>query len=82
MVLLQGGDLPFWITSQERLDTKFSQYDEMQLKDKKNAELISNIESADVDISVFKGNRVGDLQDIYCKKYISVKKIIRKEREK
>ena len=67
MVFLQDGDLPFWMTSQERLDKKFIQYDQMQLKDKEKAELINNIESSDVDIPVLKGNRVGDLQDIYCK---------------
>ena len=29
MVLQEDGDLPFWMTPQELVDTKFSQYDEL-----------------------------------------------------
>ena len=44
--------------------------------------MLGNIKSAGVDIYLVKGNRVVELQDIDRKKYISVTKIIRKERVK
>ena len=64
MVFQEGGDVPLWKTTQERVATKFSQYDDTQLKDKKKSELIGNLNSAGVDISVVKGKRVGYMQDI------------------
>ena len=48
----------------ERVDKKFSQFEEPQLKDNTKAKLLSNLKSAGVDIHVVKGNKVGDLQDI------------------
>ena len=78
-MLFQWEDiLPFWMTPQERLAKKFSQYDELQLEDKTKDELLGNLKSAGVDISVVCGKRVGYLQDIYYKNLISVTNIIRK----
>ena len=70
VVLQEGGILPFWMNPQERVDTKFSQYYQTQLKDKTQAELLSNLKVVGVDISGVKGKRVGKPQDIYRKIYI------------
>ena len=43
MVFQEGDNVPLWMTPQERVDKKFSQYDWTKLKDKTNAELLSNI---------------------------------------
>ena len=66
------------MTPQERISTKFSQYDNMQLKDKTNDKLLGIIKSAGVDSSVVEENRVGEMQDIDLKNYIYAIKIIRK----
>ena len=79
MALQDDGDVPFWITPQERVVTKFSQCYEPQLKDKTEAELIGDIKSAGIDISIVKGNRVGQLQDVSHEKTIYVTKRIMKE---
>ena len=65
MVFQEGGYIPFCITPQETVVTNTSNYYELQLKGKKKAELLSNLKSADVDIYIVKGYRVGDMQDIY-----------------
>ena len=67
MAFQLGGGVTFWMDPQERIDTPFSHYDELQLKEKTKAELIGNIKSSGVDISVVKGERVGELQNIFCK---------------
>ena len=74
MVFQEGSDVPLWMTPQERVATKFSQYNEPQLKDKTKAYLLGNIKSYGVDISVVKEERVGGMQDISRKKMISVTK--------
>ena len=80
MVLQEGGDVPLWITTQERVVTKFSQCDDPQLKYKTKSELLGNIKSAGVGITVVKGKRVGQLQDIDHKTFIPVTNRIKKER--
>ena len=82
MVIQEGGNVPLWVTPQGDIAMNFGEYGEPQLKDKTKAELLGNIKSAGVDIYLVKGNRVVELQDIDRKKYISVTKIIRKERVK
>ena len=82
MLLQDGSDVPLWMTPQERGSNKFSQYDDKSLKDNKKDELIGNIKSTGIYISVVKGKRVGDLQDISRDNYISVTNIISKERMK
>ena len=72
MLFQEGRYIPLWTTPQEHVATKFGQYDDMQLKDKTDSELLGNLKRAGVYIYVVKGNRVGDMQDIYCKKMISV----------
>ena len=64
MELKEGGYVPFYMTSQEHVSTKSSHYDEPQLKDKIKAKLLGNFKGDDEDISVAKGERVGELQDI------------------
>ena len=64
MLLQEGGDVPLWMTPQDHVATYFSQYDEPQLKDKTKTELLGNLQSAGVDISVVKEKRVGELQYI------------------
>ena len=61
MVFQEGGDVPLYMTPQERVPKHFGNYDELQLKDKTKSEFLGNIKHAGVDISV------GDLQDISCK---------------
>ena len=78
MVLQEDRNVPFWMTPQERISTKFSQYDNMQLKDKTNDKLLGIIKIAGVDSSVVEENRVGQMQDIDLKNYIYAIKIIRK----
>ena len=63
---------------QEIVVTKFSQYDDPQLKDKTKDELLGNIKSDSVDISVMKGNMVGDIQVVSYSKMISITMLIRK----
>ena len=58
MIFQEGGDVPFWMTPQERVATKFSQYDEPQLKDKTKDEFIGNLKSSGVGIYVLKWNIV------------------------
>ena len=83
MLLKQGGDVPFQITPQQSVDTQFSHYYELQIIDNTKAELLGNIKSSTVDISVVKGKWVGYMQDIsHDRKYISVQIILRKERVK
>ena len=79
MVFQEGGNVPFWMKPQYRISMKFRQCDETQLKDNTKAELLGNLNSAGMHISVVRGNRVGYMQDIYHEKYISVTK---KKREK
>ena len=72
MLFQESGDVPFWMTPQDSVAKTFSQYDDLQLKDKTKAELLGNIKSAGVDISVVKGNRLYKIQDISHKNTISV----------
>ena len=58
MVFQEVGDVPLCITPKQCVVTKFSQGDEPQLKDKTNAELLGNIKSSRVDISIVKQKRV------------------------
>ena len=82
MIFQEGGNGTFWMTPQERVGTKFSHYDDMPLKYNIKDELLGNLESAGVYMTVVKGKRVGELQDIYREKLISVTNIIRKKRVK
>ena len=75
IIFQEGGYVTFWMNPQEFIDTKFSQYDDPQLKDKTKADSISNIKSAGVDISVVKGKKVGNLQDVSRKNSFYVTKI-------
>ena len=70
------------MTPQERVDMKFSQYDKLQLKDNKNAALLGNNKTFNMDISAVKGNRLGELNDISRENSISVTNKIRKKRVK
>ena len=76
MVFQEGEDVPLWTTQQERLKKKFSKYDEPQLKYNTKADLLSNLKSSGVDISLVKGKRVVELQYIYPNNCIYVAKII------
>ena len=58
----QGGDVSLWTTPQERISTKFSQYDKPWLNYKNKAKLLVNLKSAGVDIYLVKRRRAGDLQ--------------------
>ena len=78
MLFQEGGNVSFWMNPQERVYTKPIQYDEPCLKDKTNYELIGDLKSACVEISLVKGKRVGDTHYISHKSYISVTKIISK----
>ena len=64
------------------MDTKFSHYNEPQLKDKTKDELLGNIKSAGMYMSAVMGKRVGKLQDIPRENSVYVTKRISKEREK
>ena len=79
MLLKDSNNVPLCMTSQESVVTKFSQYDEPQLKDKTKAELLGDIKSDCVDISIVKGNRVGEMHYIFHKNPISVTNRIMKE---
>ena len=59
MVFQEGDDAPFCITPQDCTVKNFIQCDDTQLKDKTKAQLLGNIKSAGVDISVVKGKMVG-----------------------
>ena len=67
MVFQEGDDVSLWTTPQKRSAMKFSQYYVPQLTDKKQAELLGYLKSAGVNISILKGNKVGELKDIACK---------------
>ena len=82
MVCQECGNVPFWMTPHKRLAMKFGQYDEPQLKDKKNSDLLGDLKSYGMIIFVVKGKRVGELQDFPHKKSISVTNIIRREKVK
>ena len=75
MLLQDGSDVPLWMTPQQRVATNFSQYDDTYVKDKTKYELLSNLKSADVNISVEKVKGVGELQDIYHRNLIYVTNI-------
>ena len=77
MVFQEVGGVPLWMTPQERVATKFSQYDEPQLKDNTKAELLGNLKSSGVYISLLKGKSVDEMQEI-SHKIISVTKRTRK----
>ena len=53
------------MTPQQHIDKKSSQYYEPLLKDKTKDELLGNIKITGVDMSVVKGERLGELQYIY-----------------
>ena len=82
MVLKEGVHGPFWMTPQERVDMKFSQYDKPQLKDNKNAALLGNNKTSNMDMYEVKGNRLGKLKDIARENSISITNKIRKKRVK
>ena len=69
-----GADVPLRMTPQEHLATKFSQYDDPQLKYKAEDELLGNLKSDGVDIYIMKWKRVGELQDSSLKNYNYVTK--------
>ena len=46
---------PFWMTPQERVATNFIQYYDMQLKDKKKADLLVHIKNSGVGVSEVNG---------------------------
>ena len=64
MVFQEGGDVIFWIDPQERVDMKFSQFGDLQLKQNTKSELLGNLKSAGVDISIVKVEMLGQLQYI------------------
>ena len=72
MSLQEGGCVPFWITPQEHVDTKFGQYEEKQLKDTTKYELLVNLKTDGLDIYVVKGKRVCEMQYIPHKNSIFV----------
>ena len=82
MVVQQGGGVLLYMTPQERVDMKFSEFDEPSLKYNTNTELIGNIKITGMDMYVVKLKRVGELQDVSCENFISVKNIMWKERVK
>ena len=45
MVFQEGGDIPLWMTPQERVAIYFSQYTEPLLKDKRKSGLLGNIKT-------------------------------------
>ena len=61
MLLKEVGNDPLCMNPQERVATKCSHYDELPLIDRTKAELIGNIKSDGVDMSVAKGKRVSEL---------------------
>ena len=64
MVFQEGGNVQFWNNPQDCVVTKFSQYDEPQLKDKTKSKLHGNRKSDGVDISIVKGKRVVNMHNI------------------
>ena len=82
MLFQEGGNSPFWMAPQKQTATMFIHYYDLQLKDKTYVDLLGNIKSSGVDISVVKGNMVGELQDIQHKHQISITNRIRKEKVK
>ena len=62
------------VPPQEHADTNFSHYDDISLKYKTKADLLGNIKSSSVDISVVKGKMVGELQVIASENLIYVTK--------
>ena len=64
VVFQQGSDVPFCMTPQQRVSTKFSHYDELSLKDNTKSDLFGNLKSAGMNMSVVKGDMVGELQNI------------------
>ena len=63
MVFQEGDDVPLCMTPQEFTSTKFSHYDELQLKDKTKDELLCRLKRGGVDMYVVEGQIVGKLQD-------------------
>ena len=68
LLLQEGVDVPLCINTQNCVSTNFIQYDQLQLKDNTKAQLLGNLKSSGVDISVVNGKRVGEMQDISRKK--------------
>ena len=82
MVFQEGVSGPFWMTPQDYVSTKSGQCDDPSLKDKTKDKLLGNLKRDVKNISVVKGERVGELQDITREILISVTKILSKERGK
>ena len=82
MVFQEGGNGQFWVNPQERVATKFINYDDLLLKYKTKSDLLDNLKIFLVDMSVLKGERVGELQDISHEILTSVTNIINKKRVK
>ena len=78
MLFQEDSDVPFFMAPQERVSTKFSKYDEPQLKDNTKDNFLGNLKSYCVYISVVKGKKVGELQYISRKNPISVTMTISK----
>ena len=55
MLFQEVSDVTFWITSKERVVTKLSQYDELQLKYNTKSDILVNLKIYGLDISVVKG---------------------------
>ena len=77
MVFREGGNAPLLMTTQKRIATKFSEYDEPLLKYKTRVELLGNLRINGVDMYVVGCKRVGKLQDVFCENLISLINIIR-----
>ena len=82
MVFQEGDNGPFWMTPQEREDTKISVYDEPHDKAKTKGELLEKIRFSGEDMSGLKSKKVSELQEIARGKGIAVTKRVRKEKVK
>ena len=78
MVFQEDVNGPLCMTIHNIIAKTFGHYDDPPLKDKTKAERLGDFKCAGVNMSVVKGDRVGELQDIYREKLIPVTNIIRK----
>ena len=79
MIFQESGNVTLCMNPQDHVVKSFGHYDDMPLKDKTKAELPGNTKSDGMDMSVVKGNKIGEMQDIYRGNLISATKIISKE---
>jgi hypothetical protein len=80
MVFQEGDEGPFWLTPEQRLATKHSEYHGIETKDKTKSELFRDLREKGVQPIGMKGRKVLELKEMAREKGIELTKQVRREK--